>query len=213
MQPRPRHKDPRTTAIGLMSAAQCVGCLPARIATSTKPGLLRVRCPAHLVDTIGVRNPAAPSSNGARKPRLTLPNRRGARRNLSRRLLLSALRKMRCIWPAPTFSTTDLFRWLPTLRCILAMPRLNPTMRRALGCALRCLDPTYPDSPLGPSQDANRASQCGNRGSNSKLRSLLPPSMSVAADVEEARLTLPGRSAGSHCLLSSRVVASPNKQL
>ena len=27
-------------------------------------------------------------------------------------------------------------------------------MRRALGCALRCLDPTYPDSPLGPSQDA-----------------------------------------------------------
>ena len=180
-----------------MSAAQCVGCLPARIATSTKPGLLRVRCPAHLVDTIGVRNPAAPSSNGARKPRLTLPNRRGARRNLSRRLLLSALRRMRCIWPAPTFSTTDLsLRWLPTLRCILAMPRLNPTMRRALGCALRCLDPTYPDSPLGPSQDANLASQCGSRGSNSKLRSLLPPWESIAADVERQ---------DSHCLAEAQV--------
>ena len=101
LRPRSRHKDPRTTAIGLMSAAQCVGCLPARIATSTKPGLLRVRCPAHLVDTIGVRNPAAPSSNSARKPRLTLSHHCGARRNLSRRLLLSALRKMRCIWPAP----------------------------------------------------------------------------------------------------------------
>ena len=112
-----------------------------------------------------------------------------------------------------TLSTTDLsLRWLPTLRCILAMPRLNPTMRRALGCALRCLDPTYPDSPLGPSQDASLASQCGSRGSNSKLKSLLPPSMIVAADVEEARSTLPGRSAGSHCLLSSRVVVSPGKR-
>ena len=96
-----------------------------------------------------------------------------------------------------TLSTTDLsLRWLPTLRCILAMPRLNPTMRRALGCALRCLDPTYPDSPLGPSQDASLASQCGNRGSNSKLRSLLPPSMSVTADVERQ---------DSHCLAEAPV--------
>ena len=62
----PRLADPRTTAIGLMSAAQCVGCLAARIATSTKPGHLRIRCPAHLLDTIWVRNPAAPSPNGAR---------------------------------------------------------------------------------------------------------------------------------------------------
>ena len=35
------------------------------------------------------------------KPRLTLSHHCGARRNLSRRLLMSALRKMRCIWPAP----------------------------------------------------------------------------------------------------------------
>ena len=66
----------------------------------------------------------------------------------------------------------------------------------ACGCALRCLDPTYPDSPLGPSQDASLASQCRNRGSNSKLKNLLPPWECIAADVEKQ---------DSHCLAEAQV--------
>ena len=181
-----------------MSASQSVGAFPRMIATATRPGLLESDGPAHMEDTGGVRNPAAPSSTWRPKTSLdTIPPLRRSTKPLSSLVAVGIGERCAAYGRRQTLSTTDLsLRWLPTLRCILAMPRLNPTMRRALGCALRCLDPTYPDSPLGPNQDASLASQCGNRGSNSKLRSLLPPWECIAADVERQ---------DSHCLAKAQI--------
>ena len=53
-----------------MSASQNVGAFPRMIATATRPGLLESDGPAHMEDTGGVRNPAAPSST--RRPKTSL---------------------------------------------------------------------------------------------------------------------------------------------
>ena len=66
----PRHKEPRNTRHrGNVRFAMC--WVPSRAdRDGDQAGAPRVRCPADLVDTIGVRNPGAPSPNGAQKPTL-----------------------------------------------------------------------------------------------------------------------------------------------